>query len=253
MGMQRQRASAKFEIGGFRNLGLMASLTALLFMVALPASAAEGASQMKIDPEASVFAVVTHKAGLAARLAHNHLVVAGDFEASLGFDPENPKATTFRFEASAAQLTVDDPAAQSRWYARIAELGILSEPFGEVSEGDRAKIHKSMVGKKQLDVERHPKIRAEIVSVTKGGSAQPEGFPFSVRLRVEIVGKSVEKTLAGRFEHHGGRLAFEAFGEFAFTDFGIEPYSAMLGAVKNDDPFHIYVFFEADQTAAGRP
>ena len=218
----------------------------LLLVSACPAWGADGASPVQIDREASVFAVVTHKAGLAARLAHNHLVVADDYTAQLDFDPERPEATSFRFETPAAKLTVDDPAAQERWYPRIAELGILTEPFGEVSEGDRGKIHESMVSKKQLNVKSHPTLRAEIVGVTEGGGATAEGFPFTVRLKIEIVGKTVEKAVAGRFERDGNRVRFEAYGELAFTDFGIKPYSAMLGAVKNDDPFHLYVAFEGE-------
>ena len=40
---------------------------------------------------------------------------------------------------------------------------------------------------------------------------------------------------AGEFsglESTTDRVIVEAFGELQFTDFGIEPYSAMLGAVK---------------------
>ena len=33
----------------------------------------------------------------------------------------------------------------------------------------------------------------------------------------------------------------EIFGEFRFKEFGIEPYSTMLGAIRNDDRFHLYV------------
>ncbi len=228
-------------------------IAVFLWVSVWPAAGAEGASSVEIDREASVFAVVTHKAGLAARLAHNHLVIASDYEVTLDFDPEKPEATSFRFEAPAAKLKVDDPAAQKRWYPRIAELGILSEPFGEVPEGDRKKIYDSMVSKKQLNVQSHPTIRAEIVGVSGAGDSGTEGFPFSVRLRIEIVGKSVEKTVAGRFERDGNRIRFEAFGEPAFTDFEIKPYSAMLGAVKNDDPFHLYVVFEGRLSPSSEP
>ncbi len=35
------------------------------------------------------------------------------------------------------------------------------------------------------------------------------------------------------------RLEELALGTFDFTDFGIKPYSAFLGAVKNQDAFHV--------------
>jgi hypothetical protein len=36
-------------------------------------------------------------------------------------------------------------------------------------------------------------------------------------------------------------LHAEALGELRFTEFGIEPYTAALGAVKNADQFHLWV------------
>jgi hypothetical protein len=40
-------------------------------------------SAFTVDTDASVFAVVTHKAGFASRFAHNHLIVAGDHRTRL--------------------------------------------------------------------------------------------------------------------------------------------------------------------------
>ncbi|MCG8463033.1 MAG: hypothetical protein MI919_42665 [Holophagales bacterium] len=209
-----------------------------------PETAAEdGARAYEVDREASVFAVITHKAGLAARLAHDHLVVAGDVESELRFDPSAPDRARFTLTAPSASLVVDDPAAQARWGPRIVELGILEQVFGELSEGDRRKIHESMVGKKQLRVEEYPRIRAEVLGITEGGSTP--GFPYTIHLEMEVVGKSSKGFLAGRYELEGERLVVEAFGELRFTDFGIEPYSAMLGAVRNDDPFHLFLYLEA--------
>ena len=197
--------------------------------------------EVEIDSEASVLAVITHKAGLAAKLAHNHLVVARSYEASLQFDPAEPATARFRLEAPVAQLVIDDAAEQARRYPRIAELGILDEPFAEISAKDRDKIRKAMVGKKQLNLEAHPKLSAEIVSIS---ARSDEAFPWAVELKIEIVGQAVTRTVAGRYELDGDRVRIEAHGELRFTDFGIEPYSAMLGAVRNDDPFHLYVLIE---------
>ena len=142
----------------------------------------------------------------------------------------------------AASLVIDDPELQARWQDRIIELGILDERFGEISEKDRGKIRKSMVSKKQVDADRHPRLRAEIVSVA---ARDDDTHPYTIELKVEIVGQSVTQGMVGRFELVDGRLRVEAFGELRFTDFGIEPYSAMFGAVRNDDPFHVYVNLEA--------
>jgi hypothetical protein len=43
----------------------------------------------------------------------------------------------------------------------------------------------------------------------------------------------------------GEELTVEAVGDFAFTDFGIKPYSALFGALGNQDKFHMLVSMKA--------
>ena len=181
-------------------LPLISSLLMVSYLLSPTVVQAQGS---QIDHDASVFAVITHKAGLAAKLAHNHLVVAQGYDAALSLDPQNPAATSFRLDAPAAELVVDDSATQKAWYPRLAELGILDEPFKDIDDGDRGKIHKSMVGKKQLAVDKHPRILAQVLSVSEA-SGGPEGFPYSVELSIEIVGKTVKKSLAGTLGGHDG-------------------------------------------------
>ncbi len=56
------------------------------------------------------------------------------------------------------------------------------------------------------------------------------------------------KPVPARYELADGILTIEAIGAFNFTDFGIKPYSAFLGAVKNEDEFHVYVNLSARST-----
>ena len=215
----------------------------MLLPVCLILSTAQSlAQETTLDREASVFAVVTHKAGVAAKLAHNHLVVAKDYTLDGDFDPSNPAATRFRLEVASEALTVDDAALQAKWQDRILELEILDEAFGELKDSDRKKIRKSMLSKGQLNVEKYPSLSAEVLDIqrTKDGE-----FPFTVKLAVAIVGQTVNADLAGKMtepaDKQGEGFILEAYGQLLFSDFGIKPYSAMLGAVRNDDPFHIYV------------
>ena len=46
----------------------------------------------------------------------------------------------------------------------------------------------------------------------------------------------------------GDELSIEAVGEFTFEEFGIEPYSAFLGSVKNKNEFFIYLNLKAIRT-----
>jgi len=215
------------------------------------------AAELRVRPEESVLAVVTHKAGFASGLAHNHLVVASGYAVEFALDPGSPAATRFELRARAEDLVVDDPKMQEEWFPRIRELGILDEPFGDVSENDRAKIRDSMLGRKQLDAEAFPELSASLISVRELTPAPVENaFPHRVTVALEVHGRRVEREMAARYAREGGNVSVEAFGLFRFSDLGIKPFSAFLGAVKNQDEFHVYVHVvaaDADADAASVP
>ena len=200
-------------------------------------------SAWNIDQEASVLAVITHKDGVAARLAHNHIVTAQDVDATLVFDPADPMSIEFHFTAPTMKLRIDDPADQQRWYPAIEKLGILDEAFSEVDADDRADIHETMTSRKQLDAGKHATLGARLAS-----KPAIDGENFSVQLELEVKGQKVSRGVKGSFQLDGSKLIVEAAGEFNFTEFGIKPYSAMLGAVKNSDRFHVFLHLEASPT-----
>lgn len=197
--------------------------------------------------EESVFAIVTHKAGLFSGQAHDHFVAAGSYAARLAASRAAVDRTVFEIELAAADLVVDSPELQKTWYPRLEALGILDEPFGEVTEKDRGKIREAMLGKKQLDAQRFPRLRARVAGVVEETSTLGEAeMTHRVTLAFEVHGETVERPVAARASwDDDGALHVEAAGVFRFTDFGIEPYSAFLGAVKNADEFHVYVNLKA--------
>ncbi len=64
----------------------------LAIAIALLSLTAAAAEEIAIREDESVFAVVTHKGGFAASQAHNHLIAATGYEATLVFDPAEPLA-----------------------------------------------------------------------------------------------------------------------------------------------------------------
>ncbi len=209
-------------------------------------AAAAGAAELSVATGESVFAIVTHKAGFAAGKAHDHLVAAGSYTVRAEGQEGGVEGAVFEIELAAADLVFDSPELQRRWYPRLAALGILAEPFGEPSDKDREKIRRTALGGKQLDAEKHPQIRARVVDVAEEATALGElELPYRATLELEVHGQTARRPLAASVEWEGGALRVEAAGTFRFTDFGFEPYSAFLGAVKNRDEFHVYVRFEA--------
>jgi len=204
------------------------------------------AAELSVRTEDSILAVITHKAGFAAGLAHDHLVAAGTYDAKLAFESDSLSTTRFELRLRCEDLVVDDPALRRTWFPRLQEIGILEEPFGEVADADRVKIREAMLGRKQLDGEAHPVISATLLSVREAGDdSADDTFPLRVNLALEVHGQRVERELQARYTVEGDRLLVESFGAFLFSDFGIKPYSAFLGAVRNEDRFHVYVRLEA--------
>jgi hypothetical protein len=209
-------------------------------------SASAFAGDYRVVPEQSVFAVVVHKGGVAGRLAHDHFIAASNYTARVEFSKAAPLATRFEIRFDTEDLVVDRQEWSSKWYPRLEVLGILDSPFPELSDEDREKIRETMLSDKQLDAVEFPEISAEISSIAEEiKEAGTVEFSHRVALALSARGQTVEKPMRARYVLEGDTLHVEAFGEFRFRDFGIKPYSAMLGMVKVKDEFHVYVALEA--------
>lgn len=201
-----------------------------------------GAAEYTIDTAESLFAVVVHKGGIAARFAHNHLVVAQAYAAKLSIAGTDPATIRFDVDIEAAQLQVDAPEAHTKWYPEIAEAGILDEPFKPLDDADRKTIAEHMLAKGQLDVKQFPRISAKVVEVREErGTYLEREYTHVVTLDFTVHGTSVQRECPARIVIEDGRVKVDAVGAFTFSGFGIKPYSAMAGAVKNRDEFHVFV------------
>ncbi|MDJ0839795.1 MAG: YceI family protein [Acidobacteriota bacterium] len=202
-------------------------------------------AEWTVIPEKSILAVITHKAGIAKGLAHNHFIFAGNYTLSLSMDagPDTLKLTA---ELPVDELIVDETETSKRYYGRIEELGILSEPFEPLKDKDRNKIRKAMLGKKQLHGAEHKQIAARLVGVrSEKTTIGKQSFTHVLTMTFTIRGKTAEVEVPAVIETTDGVLKLEATAPMKFSDFGIKPYSAMLGAVANEDRLDLYVYLEA--------
>jgi len=203
------------------------------------------AAAWTIDREQTLVAVVTHRAGFAARLAHNHLVVARDYSARVEFDPERIERALFDLEALVTDLDVDLPELKEAWEPRLAELDIVPE-LGAPSPDDRAEIRKTMLSDKQLDAEQFPRISVRVFGVRERPAMRGAiEFPFAADIEMMVHGETVTREAAARYTLEGDVLEIEAVADFTFEEFGIEPYSAFLGSVKNENGFQVFLALRA--------
>jgi hypothetical protein len=228
-----------------------ASRPVVLALAASLAAAPLAATPWRVDAERSVFAVLTHRAGLGARLAHDHLVVARAPAVTLDFDPARPEAARLAVRVNVVALEVDPTAERAALSARLVELGALAAALPEVDADDRAKVREAMLARGQLAAEEFPEVSAELLSLSAAAAGARGALDGSARVRVTVRGRAVERAVPVRWEVRAGELAAEALAEFRFTEFGIEPYSTLLGAIRNDDRFHLYVALAARPPAEG--
>lgn len=244
----RSRAGRRPPGGGQRFLGSTSLALALLFVVtsawpgaALPAGSEEPEGPWRIDAARSIFALATRKGGWAEGRAHDHVVVAGQFQAALHWAGD-PATADFDLQLLATDLEADPIEVRRKVAARLAELGLRDGELSEISEQQRAKIRETMLSDDQLDAEQFPNVAVELVEVREEASTL--GLLEATHrgeIELDAHGRKARVPFQARLVESATDLEIEAVGSVRFTDLGIEPYSAFLGAVKNLDETTLYL------------
>jgi polyisoprenoid-binding protein YceI len=230
--------------------GLLRGFTALALAGAAFAQPTE-AAPLTLDRAASVFAVVTRKDGVAAAMAHDHFIVAEDFNAIISIEGDDWSRASAQVEVDAKSLKIDEPAAYQQWLPALKAAGLLAQA-SEVDADDRATIAATMIGDDQLDVATFPKITGRLERFHLD-AAHPGHF--TAELTLVIHGKTLTRTAAltvDRQANGSGKeslLAASLTLPLKFSDFGIEPFHAFLGAVRNRDDFTLFVRIRATAAA----
>jgi polyisoprenoid-binding protein YceI len=169
----------------------------------------------------SLYVVVTYQRGtLGAALAHDHVVVATKYSGTVHWDPADPSACRVAVDVPASGLRVDPPGARAR-------AGVE----GDAPVEDQPKIEENFNSKRQLDSGAFPVLtfRSERCAARPDGRVDVTG-PLTIR------GVSRPTTVAMAIEADGE--TFTARGKLTANhgDFGMTPFSAAMGAVKNAEP-----------------
>lgn len=158
----------------------------------------------RFDATSAECLVLTFKEGLLSAVAHDLQIRVTRFVIEIDDDS---RAITARFEASSLKVlgAVHD--------------GVLRE--GTLSDGDKRKIEQS-IAEDVLAVRSHPEIRFTSSEVT------PHGEGFRVRGELALHGRA--RAIVFAVQKRGDRLVAEV--PIHQPDFGIKPFSAMLGTLK---------------------
>jgi hypothetical protein len=171
----------------------------------------------ELDATESTLSVWTYKAGLLAKLAHDL----------------NLRATGWT-----APLTVEDGRFSVRVEVPVKGLRVQGQVKGErvvpLKFSDQQDIEKNMRDAKVLDAQRFP----EIVYVAEGQEGR-EGGLSNVAGQLTVKGRTGSLPLAVKIEAEGDALRVTGEVRFDQSDFGIKPFSALMGALKIKDSVRV--------------
>lgn len=227
----------------------------LIAMIALGAAWNVWAEPLafQLDPARSVFAIVTHKAGFASAFGHSHLINATNYNVSLSADPDNLTLSHFEFQTRVEDLHIDDPALAAKLRPTLLSLAI-KDVFPDLSSSDRDGLRKNMSSASQLDLEHFPLIGARLVKIHAARTQVGEVvFNHIVDMQITLRGRSVTYRVPTQITVDQQQLEASALGELSFSDFGIEPISAVGGLVRVKDRFHLYVSLKAARQFEATP
>lgn len=175
---------------------------------------AAGTPVFAVAPRESLLAVTVRRAGLLARLGHDHVVASHDLS---GF--ASPAAGRADLEFRADRLAVDEPALR-------LDAGLGPQPSAASVEGTRTNMLSRV-----LEAQRFPVVRLHAERIA--GTAD--------RLRVAITLHGVTRSVEVPATIVTGPDSIRASGSVRLrqTDFGIAPLSVAGGLLAVADPIDV--------------
>jgi polyisoprenoid-binding protein YceI len=192
----------------------------MAILVLLGATEPATAGSWTLQPEESLVYVRVYKdeSTVLSGQAHNHVIRATGWKGMVRFDPEHPKKCLISALFPVHGLRADEDDLRKK-------VGLK----GTLSTGDQSKVEKNMTASNQLDMEGHAFIRFKATKCSLG----PKPGHLSATARLTVRGKTFKTSIPVSFQLAEGVLQASGSFEATHADFGLKPYSAMLGAVAN--------------------
>ena len=154
---------------------------------------------------------------MGAGLSHDHVILARSLSGSVTWHPTDPTACDIQVRLPVRQLDPDPPRLRAR-------LGLE----GTLSEKQRGQVKKHMLADDQLHGDAHSHITFTATSCAATEGAVVVNGKLTIRGETRSVQTILQVDLSDGF-HAAGTLPIRA------TQFGFEPYTALMGALKNQD------------------
>ena len=172
---------------------------------------------------------------LLAAFAHNHVIRATNWTGELEYDAQSPKDCSLNFSLPVNGLIPDEDNMRDL-------VG-----YGDtISTSDRNTIQGHMLDTNQLHGSKYAKI--EFSSTTCEGSKGVKNGNLSVDGKLTVLGIPVNVTIPVSFEIKNNRFYASGAFDMSMWDFGMEPYSAFSGGVRNEEG----LFYTFDMVGAAQ-
>jgi len=158
---------------------------------------------------------------LAADLSHDHAIQAVGWSGKGTWDAEDYNNCNISISVPVNNLQVDTP-----------EIRKLAGIEGTISESMRKDVKKHMLSDIQLNADKYPMITFQSTSCEDSGETMNLKGNFTIHGTTKVI--SIPVTVSDSDE-----LSLKGSFLIKGTDYGIEPYSAMFGAVGNNDEMKI--------------
>lgn len=186
-------------------------------------AASDDAVDYVLDPgEGRLYVLVRYERGtFAGALGHDHVVVATGWSGTATWSAADPTACAIDVAVPVTGLVVD-PGSSRSW------AGLE----GSTPDRDKQTITENLRSDGQLDASAHPSVRFEARRCDRDGTVHG-------RLSIRGVGADV----AVPMDVHADGATLTAQGRFsvAHSDFGIRPFRALGGMLRNDDRLEFVV------------
>lgn len=155
---------------------------------------------------------------------HDHILLSRRFTGTVTIDLADPTSCDIRVSMPVQSLEVDPGDARARWKLE-----------GTTPDGDKESIKKNALSSGQLDAAKHPDITFRSTGCARAG----DKLQVTGDLTIRGTAHRLTTTLSAAETDAG----FTAKGSFTagHADFGFKPYTALLGALRNDEVLTFYV------------
>jgi len=188
----------------------------------------------RVDAARSALTIKVYRAGALAKLGHNHVITSNRTDGFVYLADDLTKARGDLF-VPVDSFVVDDAAARA---AAGAEFSTQPTP------GDIGSTRANMLGPKLLDASHYPFVVVHVEPLQVG--TQSTRVALTIRVRDHVASVPVDVL----WQRVGNELTIGARFRVDHSALGLEPFSALGGALKVDEPIDVELELTATQTRA---